>query len=181
MMISAPMRDSWNSSTPPDPSSEGRRCSSRQETHTSDKWEMDYPSHFVRALVDERLGWQTDELFLPLESVSYKDRQIDNLRMRYEFRDETAVVDYLEQNPSLPSLLWDARGKIYEYFGSDVYAVLEMVKGFEADDDERLFVFIQTELSSDEALDRLDELYERWWLGALSGVRPKLNIDVEYV
>lgn len=164
-MIESPVRDRWKSSPLPDP---------------SDEWEIDHPfSNFVRALVNEQAGWQTDEL--PPRSVSYVDEQITSLRERYEFRNEATVEDFLGENPFLFDLLVKAHDKIREYFGSDVQAVSEMVKGFEADDDERLFVFIQTELSSDEALDRLDELYERWWLDALSGVRPKFSIDVEFV
>lgn len=181
-MIESPVRDSWNSSPPPGPSAKGKRCHSRREMATSDKWEMDYSlSYFVSALVEGRPEWQAEECLSPLKSVFYTDRQIRRLRERYEFRENATVEDYLEKNPSLRGLLARAHNKIREYFGSDVHAVLEMVKGFEADDDERLFVFIQTELSSDEALDRLDELYDRWWLGTLSGVQPKLNIDVEYV
>ncbi|PLS84759.1 MAG: hypothetical protein CYG60_16210 [Actinobacteria bacterium] len=115
------------------------------------------------------------------EVIPYTDGLIARLHEQYEFRDDVKVESYIEQYPSLSNLLTDAHDKIRKYFGSDAHAVLEMVKGRETDDDERLFVYIQTELSSDEALDRLDDLYEQWWLDALSGVRPKLSIDVEYV
>jgi len=114
------------------------------------------------------------------EIVVFADRPIDRLRQRYQFRDHAAVKDYLGDNPSLPGLLERAHDKIAEHFGSDVHAVLDLVKGFEADDDKRLFVFVQTDLDVDEALDRLDALYEQWWIKALSAVQPKLSIDVEY-
>lgn len=113
--------------------------------------------------------------------ISYIDELMDRLREQYEFRDSAAIETYIEQNPSLFNLLMNARDKIREHFGSDAHVVLEAVKGLEADNDKRLFVFVQTESSSDEALDRLDELYEKWWIDALSTARPKLSIDVEYI
>ncbi len=113
--------------------------------------------------------------------IPYTDGLIARLHERYEFRDDAAVESYIEQHPSLSSVLTDAHDKIREYFGSDTHAVLDVIKDSEMDDHERLFVFVQTELSADDALDRLDELYEQWWLGALSAVRPKLSIDVEFV
>lgn len=113
--------------------------------------------------------------------VSYIDRLLGRLHERYEFRDDLAVEDYIEQYPSLYSLLTDVHDKVHEYFSLDAYAILDVVQDSEVDDAERLFVFIQTDLSADEALDRLDELYEQWWLDALSAVWPKLSIDVEFI
>lgn len=115
------------------------------------------------------------------EVIPYTDGLIARLHDRYEFRDDAHVESYIEQHPSLSSLLTDAHDKIRKYFGPDAHAVLDVIKDGEMDDRERLFVFIQTDLPVDEALDSLDELYEQWWLGALSGVRPKLSIDVEFV
>lgn len=113
--------------------------------------------------------------------ISYTERLLGRLHERYEFRNEAAVETYIERHPSLCSLLTHAHDKIRKYFGPDTCAVLDVIKDNEVDDVERLFIFIQTDLSADEALDRLDELYEQWWLDALSTVRPKLSIDVEFV
>jgi hypothetical protein len=85
------------------------------------------------------------------------------------------------KNPSLYNGLVEAHERIRKYFGSEAQPVLDLVKGFEGDDDVRLFVFIPTTLPPDEALDTLDELYEQWWLVRLSAVQPKSSIDVEYV
>lgn len=109
------------------------------------------------------------------------DTPVDELREQYEFRNRPVVKDYLESNPALFEMLRVARDKIAEYFGPETCAVLDVIKDNEVDDDERLFVFIQTTLGADEALDLLDELYERWWLDALAEIQPKLSMDVEFI
>lgn len=179
MIRTPPVRDSWNSPLPADPSAMGKRCHSRREAHASDEWEMDYPSHFISALVEEQSGWQTGEP-LPLESVAYTDRQISSLRKRYEFRNDATVEDYLEENPSLRNLLIEAHNKIREYFGSDTPVALDVLREPDAKNGGRLFVLILTTLRPKEALSRLDELDRGWWLGALSQARGKVTIDIDY-
>ena len=105
---------------------------------------------------------------------------ISELNRLYEFRGD-GVVRYLANYPSLFNLLKEAHEQIRKYFGQDVRVALDAIKDGEMDDSERLFAFVQTELSADDALDRLYELYEQWWLDALSGVQPKMSIDVEFV
>ncbi len=105
---------------------------------------------------------------------------ISELNRLYEFRDDR-VVRYLEKHPPLASVLKEAHERIRKYFGQDARVVLDAIKDSEMDDNERLFAFVQTNLSADDALDRLDELYEQWWLDRLSMVQPKMSIDVEFV
>jgi len=115
------------------------------------------------------------------EIVGLFDTPINGLGEWYDFRDYAAVRGYLRDHPSLCDVLEEAREKIARFFGPDVDLILDLVTGFEADDDKRLFVFVQTDLAVNEALDRLDALYEQWWIDALSRVSPKLSIDVEYL
>ncbi len=178
-MIETPVRNSWNSSPPPDPSAKGRRCRSRREAHASDKWEMDYPSYFVSALVEEGVGWRAGEP-LPLESVSDTDRQVGGLRRRYEFKDDAAVEGYLKENPSLRNLLIEAHNKIQEYFGSNTPVAFDVLKEPDAKGSGRLFVLILTTLRPKEAVSSLDALDKDWWLAALTKAEGKVTIDVDY-
>ena len=109
------------------------------------------------------------------------DGPIGNLRKRYEFREGGEVENFLRQNPFLTELLLVAPGKIRKYFGSGPQLALKVVKDPEVGKDRRLFVLIRTELHPEDALDRLDELYDDWWLDMLSRANHKLSIDVEYV
>lgn len=125
-----------------------------------------------------RLPRQTEEY---AEIYLLADRSIDKLLQWYKCRDDASIRTYLTNNPSLTKLLEEAGERIRKYFGPDVRVVLDIIKDSEMDDHERLFVFVQTDLSVDDALGYLDELYEQWWLDALSTVQPKISIDVEFV
>lgn len=109
------------------------------------------------------------------------DRFTERLRQWYGFKDDAEVADYLEKHHSLSNLLVEAQAEIREYFGSDVQLVLKVVKDPDVGDDQRLFVLIQTDMSPEDALDRLDELYDAWWLDALPEADHKMSIDVEYL
>jgi hypothetical protein len=106
------------------------------------------------------------------------DRLISELRELYEFKDDL-VESFLEENPSLADLLFQAYKVIPEYFGPDVEMALEVVADPEALGDQQLFVLIRTELTRKEARDRLAELDQAWWLSALSGAEGKMEIALE--
>ena len=86
---------------------------------------------------------------------------------------------FLEENPSLADLLFQAHKLIQEHFGSEVEAALEMVADPEALGDRQLFVLIRTELPRKEARERLAELDRGWWLNALPASEGKMEIALE--
>jgi hypothetical protein len=106
---------------------------------------------------------------------------ISELSSLYEFRDDQAVESFLEENAFLGSLLFLTHKRAREYFGPGVRLAVKVIKDPEVGEDRRLFVLIPTEMHPDEALDRLDELYDDWWLDVLSKADHKMSIDVEYV
>ncbi|MCI0692184.1 hypothetical protein L0337_09300 [candidate division KSB1 bacterium] len=70
--------------------------------------------------------------------------------------------------------------KIGNYFGPQPEVVLEVVADPEADDDRELFTFIRTSLPPQEALEKLDQLDENWWLDAGDQADGKLCIHLEF-
>jgi hypothetical protein len=58
--------------------------------------------------------------------------------------------------------------------------VLEVVTEPDALDDHELFAFVQADLPHHEALARLEELGEDWWLDASDRAQGKLCIHVEF-
>lgn len=149
------------------------------------------PTHDTRGLWGElpkRYGHKEPYIPRPHQQTegyaevrSLAESSIDRLLQWYEFRDDSAVRTYLTNHPSLHKPLEEAHERICKYFGPDTRIVLDAIKDSEMDNNERLFAFVQTELSADDALDRLDELYEQWWLDRLSTIQPKMSIDVEFV
>jgi len=98
----------------------------------------------------------------------------------YTFRRPSEVLEFLNAHPFLVPPLMEAHGKIAQYFGPFPDVVLEVVTDPEAENDRELFALVQTDLSPDEALHRLDRLDQEWWLEASLQARCLLNIDVEY-
>ena len=95
----------------------------------------------------------------------------------FTYRRPQEVKELLAAHPYLASLLMEAYGKINECFGSQTEIVLELVSDPEADDDRELFAFIQTNLSPEAALERLDRLDQEWWLDASAAAQCQLCID----
>ena len=90
---------------------------------------------------------------------------ISSLEQLYIFRKPEEVSRFLQVYPFLVPLLLEAHDRIGAYFGPRQEVVLEVVTDPEAVADRQLVAFIQTELHPVEALDRLDQLDEDWWLG----------------
>ncbi len=96
----------------------------------------------------------------------------------YEFRDNM-VESFLEENPSLASLLFEAYKIIPDYFGSEVEMALEVVADPEAPEDMELFVVIRTELLPMKARVLLHELDQGWWRDVSPAAEGKMEFALE--
>jgi len=128
----------------------------------------------LRESVEATPIWQ--EIGSSIVRVSQSDLQL--LERLYTFRKRAEVIWYLERFPFLVPLLLEAYDTIADYFpGSPVF--LDFVADPEATEDDQLVAFIATDFSPDEALDRLDQFDDGWWLAALERAEGKLCIHVE--
>jgi hypothetical protein len=112
--------------------------------------------------------------------VAHIEPAIQSLKRLYAFRRPEEVSQFLKAHPFLVSLAIEAHDKIGDYFGLQTTVILEVVTDPEAIGDRELFAFIQTSLTSQEALDRLDRLDQEWWLDAADRSEGKLCFHVEY-
>jgi hypothetical protein len=103
---------------------------------------------------------------------------ISELSSLYEFRDDL-VEGFLEENPSLGSLLFEAYKIIPDYFGSEVETALEVVADPEAPGDRELFVVIRTELPPMKARALLSELDQGWWRDVSPVAEGKMEFALE--
>ena len=111
-------------------------------------------------------------------TVRVSQTEIGLLERLYTFREREEVLWFLERYPFLVPLLLEAYYEIEKYFPhSQVF--LEVVTDPEAIDDYQLIAFIATNFGPDEAVDRLEQFDEDWWLDALNRAQGKLCIDVE--
>ena len=102
---------------------------------------------------------------IPDHSPSAPSPDIGHLPERYVVSDPDEVADYLRQYPHLLPLLAEAAAVIPRYFPDDLRLVLEVFSDNETGETDReLFIVAQTSLEPEEALARLHQLDEEWWL-----------------
>lgn len=116
--------------------------------------------------------------------------EIQAIERLYAFRGKPEVLRFLETYPFLASLLLEAYGRIKKYF-SDAQIFLKVVADPEAinddldnntemmDDYEELVAFIATHLAPQEAVEKLKQFYQEWWLQAAKLSKGKLGINLE--
>ncbi|MBC8265123.1 MAG: hypothetical protein H8E47_13495 [Anaerolineales bacterium] len=101
------------------------------------------------------------------------------LERLYTFKERSEVLWFLDRYPFLASLLLEAYYEIEKHFPySQVF--LEVVTDPEEIDDYQLVASIATNFAPNEAVDRLEQFDEDWWLDALDRAQSKLCIDVEF-
>jgi len=113
-------------------------------------------------------------------SIEYLHREVTLLSRLYNIRRESEVFKFLEDKPSIISLVLEAHERIRDYFGSSTELVLEVITDPEATEDYELVIFVRTNLSPDDAFRMLEQLDEEWWLDASADMNEKLCIHVEF-
>lgn len=112
--------------------------------------------------------------------VLYPDEMIQSIEEFYSFKKYLEVSMFLKKHGFLFPLLLQAPQYIWNYFGKGTSLTLEVVTDPEWGD-QQLVLGIQTNLDVHEALDRLDQLDEQWWIRASGASQGKLCIQLEYV
>lgn len=127
--------------------------------------------------LEETKPWQEE---IEVSTVRSLELQVSWVKQFYAFRRSQEVSRFLQAHPFLVPLLLEAYGEIDQYFGPSPDVVLEVITDPESENDRELFALVQTELSPDDALHRLDRFDQEWWLDASPQACCLLNIDVEY-
>jgi hypothetical protein len=147
--------------------------------YSPDTWFRFVPPNQARPkTLTERFNEAYDEDTSTVKAAP-TDGFINELSTLYEFKDGPVVESFLEENPSLGGLLFDANKIISEHFGPEVEMALEVVADPEALGDKQLFVLIRTEFPRKDARARLAQLDQAWWLYALPAAEGKMEIALE--
>ena len=112
--------------------------------------------------------------------TTYPTSDLRKLEQRYVFRNKYEVMDFAVNNSFLLQPLHEVCEYIRNYFRESAQAVLEVVTDPEFAEDQELVIFIHTDLSPEEAFEKLEQIDDEWWLDVPSNVRKKLCIDVEF-
>ncbi|MFH0812210.1 MAG: hypothetical protein V2A69_05160 [Pseudomonadota bacterium] len=113
------------------------------------------------------------------ESSLEISNKILDLGKHYIFRDPQEVESFLAENPSLFPLLAAAYPEIRKYFPREKF-FLEVVSDPEGRDRKELVLYIRTNLPAEDALYKLGQFDDDWWLDASTEARGKLCIHVEF-
>lgn len=95
----------------------------------------------------------------------------------YTVRDRDMVERFLARHRFLVPVLQEARPAIAAAFGPETPVILELSTDPE-EGDSALFARIETTLPVPTALDRLNRLYDDWWMDALPAAKGFLHVDV---
>jgi hypothetical protein len=129
----------------------------------------------LRELLQARRIWGEKEV-----STFYVfENQLHLLDLIYKFRGREEIIRFLSRNRFLPPILIETYFKIRSYF-LDSPVILEIDTDPEVTMSEQLIVFIVTKLFPGEALAKLKQFDEDWWLGNSDQVRMKLCINLEF-
>lgn len=97
----------------------------------------------------------------------------------YIYRKKEEVLNYLGTNNYFENLLIEAFTKIEDFFPQSKL-FLEVVCDPEEENSEHLVLFIKTSLTPVEAINRLNQLDEQWWIDASSKTECTLSINLEF-
>lgn len=101
------------------------------------------------------------------------------LNSKYTLKTAKDVYDFMASNPHFLTLLMEAYGRIRYYFPSEIL-LLDAVTDPDEIENKQLVIYICTDLSPQDAIDKLDQLDDNWLLNATDLSGCKLLIQVEY-
>jgi len=101
------------------------------------------------------------------------------LNNKYTLKTVKDVYDFVGNNLHLLPLLMEAYHRIRNFFPSEIL-FLEVVTDPDEIGEKQLVIYICTDLSPRDAIDKLDQLDDNWWLNASDASDSKLLIQVEY-
>lgn len=133
----------------------------------------------------KRRGVDAESLALMLLHDSLTGRHpvsvadIESLEKLYTWRGKTEILDFLEKHHFLIPVLLEAPDKISNYF-PDAQLFLECVTDPEGIDDDMLELAICMNLEPDEAVDKLNQFQDNWWLNLSNKIRQPLCPILEY-
>lgn len=120
---------------------------------------------FVDCTIDEH-AVRTSDLLIFLEDY-------------YRIDDYRSVFSFIDRNRFLAAFLSDIYHAIESYFGPDTIVLLKVYDDPESEDDLMLFGLIETYLSPDEALNRLESFDENILIDRLEKCDFLFNVDVK--
>ena len=97
-----------------------------------------------------------------------------------KYRNQEDISLFIDNHHDLTSLLLNTSEKVLEFF-PDHKLSLELIQDYDFDSEPHIALIIETPLSADEALEKLDNFDENWWIDAKFSSKEKVCIALEYI
>ena len=99
----------------------------------------------------------------------------------YELRNSAEVDAYVAKHPQLTGFLLDSYRQLRKYFDAAASFALEVVRDPEiSPPSDFLFVNIRISMPVDEAMERLDQFDEAWYLDQVDAFGELVNFNLEF-
>jgi hypothetical protein len=106
--------------------------------------------------------------------------RITNLEHVYTFRQAENVKGFLFKNPTIVSVIIEAKTVLEKFFGPDIHVSLEVVSDPETKDNTQLFGYIQTgDMLPDVAFECLNAMDEAWFIKQFDLTSGLFNFSLE--
>jgi hypothetical protein len=102
------------------------------------------------------------------------------LKKAYNIPNSADVAVFLDKHPGLADFVLEAAKHIRKYFPYEKLS-LEVVSDPEMGEDEELFSYILTSLSVEDALQKLNNFDEQWFLNQLDRTGGLFNFNLKFV
>lgn len=123
-------------------------------------------------------GGVADTICGEVSNTAVFESELARLEAHYDFGGKADVREFVRAHPQLLALLMEARGEIESRFpGANV--TLRLLTDPEIPNRKDLYVGIETDLCVNDALSRLGELDEAWWLDRAAQADGLMCVDVE--
>lgn len=114
-----------------------------------------------------------------IPTVGTSQTDSDRLKQLYAFREPERVGQFLEKHPFLVPLLLEAPTEInYHFPGDSLFLEVAIDPEAVSSEDDELFLLIVTNIDAEEAVEKMWNLDEKWWLKASGKSRNKLEISL---
>lgn len=104
---------------------------------------------------------------------------MSELKTLTNYKFDSSVEAFLQEFPFLKQVLEEGYPQMMSLFGAETEIVLKVVIDSEIPDWRTLFAYIWTELDVDEALNRLDQLDDNWYIKLPYSVRSIFSMNVK--
>ena len=117
----------------------------------------------------KNVGFQIDPTGLRL-ALGIATETTSGVERLYHMEHKVEVRRFLRKHPQVLAVLLEAYPHLQKHFGASPDVLLEVVADAEAEQSEMLFAYVLTALPAKQALERLDQFDEDWFLDQLDRV-----------